>query len=92
MVTLKTLVEAQQVIDRLLAMHLDAVLQNPDFARKLDESASDRKRAYRVSGELLFAISPMLSREIEITNDRENKHVLQTPGTPGMDPSKKYSA
>lgn len=66
MVTLKTLVEAQQVIDRLLAMHLEAVLKNPDFRNKMEEASVDRTRAYRVSCELLFAISPMLDKEVEI--------------------------
>lgn len=66
MVTLKTLVEAQQVIDRLLAMHMEAVLQNPDFTKRMDEASVERKRAYRVSCELLFAISPMLAKEVEI--------------------------
>lgn len=66
MVTLKTLVEAQQVIERLLAMHLEAVLQNPDFRNKMEEAHVDRTRAYRVSCELIFATSPMLAKEVEI--------------------------
>lgn len=66
MVTLKTLVDAQQVIDRLLAMHLEAVLQQPDCVRKMADASNDRKLAYMVSNELRWAIAPMLAKEVEI--------------------------
>jgi hypothetical protein len=66
MVTLKTLVEAQQVIDRLLAMHLEEILQHKDYVRKLNASANDRKLAYSVSEELRWATKRLLSQEVKI--------------------------
>ena len=66
MLTLKTLVEAQQVIDRLLAMHLEEIIQHKDCFRKLDASANDRKLAYSVSEELRWATKRLLSQEVKI--------------------------
>jgi hypothetical protein len=66
MVTLKTLVEAQQVIDRLLAMHLEEILKHDDCLRKLKASESDRKLAYSVSSDLRWATRHLLSQEVKV--------------------------
>lgn len=63
---LKTLVEAQEVIDRLLAMHLEAVLKHPNFVQMMNDAKEDRVRAHMASFDLRMSISPMLNQKVEI--------------------------
>lgn len=66
MLRLKTLVDAQQVIDRLLALHMETTFLLPDWKERLDNAKDLRQTAYGVSMDIAGVLAVELAKKVEI--------------------------
>lgn len=63
---IKTLVDAQNVIDRLLAEHMEAIFLLPDWKDRFEKVKELRHKAHVVSIDIAAYLAIELNKKVEI--------------------------